>query len=57
MPKTLTTAIEDLRRDVARWQREIAVLEGHGHFQLSEQLRLWVEEARRIIGNSERPHA
>jgi hypothetical protein len=57
MPHTLTSAIEDLRRDVARWQREIAVLEGHDHFKLSEQLRLWVEEAGGIIGNSERPHA
>ena len=57
MVKTMKEAIEDLRRDVARWRAEIEKLSGDGHSELGIKLTAWIEEAERIIGSSENPHA
>ena len=57
MAKTVREAVEDLRRDVARWKAEIKELAGDGHSDLGIQLTAWIAEAERIIGNSEKPHA
>ena len=57
MPETLSAAVENLRRDVERWEREIALLDRHGHSQFGQQLQEWVAEARRILSKSENPHA
>jgi hypothetical protein len=57
MAVTVREAIEDLRRDVARWKAEIEELSGDGHSDLGVQLKAWIKEAERIIGKSEKPHA
>jgi hypothetical protein len=53
----MRSAIDALQRDVARWKREIMLLECGGYSEFAKQLRAWIQEAERIIGKSDNPHA
>ena len=51
------TFIEDLRRDLARWKTELAMLdvgeESRGEYLQTSELRAWIEAGEAIIARYE----
>lgn len=49
MVKTIEEAMDELRRDVARWNVEIAQLQEQGQHELVTKMKRWIEEAERVL--------
>ncbi len=55
------TLIEGMRRDLARWKTELAMLdvgeESHGEYLQTSELRTWIEAGEAIFARYERRRA
>lgn len=47
--KTIEEAMAELRRDVARWNGEMAELKAQGQLDIVERVKEWIAEAERIL--------
>jgi anti-sigma-K factor RskA len=55
MAKTIEEAMSELRRDVARWQAELSQFKDQGQRDVVEKMKVWIEEAERILARWDDP--
>lgn len=49
MAKTIEEAMAELRRDVTRWNAELAQLKAQGQHDLVQRINHWIKEAEDIL--------